>query len=255
MDSDTSFEERFWSWLGYRLVDENTLLPVIKHRCVIAFRKPGWHHIAGLGKKYGQPISTALRISPTIQIDTPTTDGITVSVFVNVKYTFDPRQIDSNMKSSIAKLGDDALSEIVYDQVGEAVRSVCGRKSEAQLANGSLWAELKRDIRHNLQRDLASYGIGFRSDKSVTILNIVPPVEIVRERVAAKSRTIYADSIQKQPPELAHELHEQEIVRHGDFVHISYDRTPPPRTNGLPITELYTAVPEFARNGRHKHPN
>lgn len=255
MDDDTSFEERFWSWFGYRLVDENTLLPVIKNRSVIAFRKPGWHHVAGLGKKYGQPISTALRFIRGKQTAAPTTDGLVVSVFINAQYTFDPCKINSGMMSSISRLSDASLCSLVSDQIDNAVRTVCGTKTEAQLADGSLRPGLQREIRHILQQKLLPYGICFRSEEAVIITAIVPPSTISEERIAARQRAIYADSIQQQPAELAHDLHEQEIVRHGDFVHISLDRTPPPHTNGLPITELYTAVPEFPRNGRHKHPN
>lgn len=251
MQTDTSFFHRFWLRIGYRFVEENTLLPVIQHGRVVSFLPPGYHYRAGLGTSYGDPISTALRFPPTVQIDAPTADGITVSVFVKVHYVFNPDNCDAQMRCGIVTLSDESLNNIVFEGVGRAVRVVCGLRTETDLANGALWPQLEMGIHRRLQASLEKFGIAVKGDTAVTILAIAPPPEIVRERVAARQRAIYADSIQQQPPEMARDLHEQEIVRHGDFVHLSLDHTPPPRTNGLPIT----AVPEFARNGRHKHPN
>ncbi len=255
MLSDTSFIHRFWLRIGYRFVEENTLLPVIQHGRVVSFLSPGYHYRAGLGTSYGDPISTALRFPPTVQIDAPTADALTVSVFVKVHYVFNPAYCDSQMRCGIVTLSDESLNKIVLEHIGRAVRAVCGVKTETELANGALWPRLEMGIHRRLQDSLEKFGIAVKGDTAVTILAIAPPPEIVRERVAARQRAIYADSIQQQPPEMARDLHEQEIVRQGDFVHVSYDRTPPPRTNGLPMTELLTAVPKFARNGRHKHPN
>ncbi|GIK57368.1 MAG: SPFH domain-containing protein [Chloroflexi bacterium] len=251
MLSDTSFSHRFWLKVGYRFVEDNTLLPVIQHGRVVSFLEPGYHYRAGLGTSYGDPISTALRFPLPIQVDAPTKDGLVVSVFVKVHYVFDPRLCHAHMWSGIVTLSSDALNNLVFDRVERATRAVCGVKTEAELANGALWPELELGIHRRLQKSLADFGIVVRGDTAVTILAIAPPPDIVRERVAAQARAIYVHSLQQQPAELAHYLHEQEIVRHSNFVHVSYDRTPPPRTNGLPII----AVTEFAQNGRHKHPN
>ncbi len=253
MLSDTSFFHLFWLKVGYRFVEDNTLLPVIQHGRVVSFLEPGYHYRAGLGTSYGDPISTALRFPLPVQVDAPTKDGLVVSVIVKVHYVFDPRLCHAQMQSGIVTLSGDALNTLVFDRVGRAARAVCGVKTEAELANGALWPELELGIHRRLQKSLADFGIVVRGDTAVTILAIAPPPDIVRERVAAQARAIYAHSLQQQPAELAHDLHEQEIVRHGDFVHISLDRpaAPPPRTNGLPII----AVNEFAHNGRHKHPN
>ncbi|HRQ39783.1 MAG TPA: SPFH domain-containing protein [Chloroflexota bacterium] len=251
MYTDTSFIHRWRLFIGYRFVEENTLLPVMQNGRVVTFREPGYHYRSGLGQSYGDPISTALRIPPTVQVDVSTTDCLIVSVFINVKYVFDPRRCAPKMWSGIVTLSDDSLNNLVYDHVGRAARTVCGAKTEEELANGALWPQLELGIHRRLQNHLSAYGILISGDTAVTILTIAPPPEIIRERVAARQRAIYADSIQQQPPEMAHDLHEQEIVRHGDFVHVSLDHTPPPRTNGLPMM----AVPEFGRNGRHKHPN
>lgn len=253
MLSDTSFSHRFRLKVGYRFVEDNTLLPVIQHGRVVSFLEPGYHYRAGLGTSYGDPISTALRFPLPVQVDAPTKDGLVVSVFVKVHYVFDPRLCHAEMQSGIVTLSGDALNNLVFDRVGRAARAVCGVKTEAELANGALWPELELGIHRRLQKSLADFGIVVRGDTAVTILAIAPPPDIARERVAAQARAIYAASIQQQPSEMAHELHEQEIVRHGDFVHISLDRpaAPPPRTNGLSIIP----VNEFAHNGRHKHPN
>lgn len=252
MLSDTSFSHRFWLKIGYRFVEDNTVLPVIQHGRVVSFLEPGYHYRAGLGTSYGDPIPTALRFPPPVQVDAPTTDGLVVSVVVKVLYAFDPRLCLAQMRSGIVTLSGDTLNNLVFDRVGRTTRAVCGVRTEIELANGALWPRLELEIHRHLQQLLSPFGIVIRGDTAVTILAITPPADIARERVAAQARAIYAHSLQQQPAELAHNLHEQEIVRHSKFVHVSFDhQVPPPGTNGLPII----AVNEFAHNGRHKHPN
>jgi len=240
MIKDTSFKHRLRLRLGYTYVPYQTVLPLIKGGEVQGFVQPGYYRLSRLFQSYGEPIPTGFRFRKAENIVAHTTDGIEVKINVSLKYIFNPGKAQPKFIPGIAKLNKFRLLGLVEDFLARAVRLVCGQLPEVELANGRTWPHLDRQIRHELQRNLTPFGLLFSGQSAINITNIKPPPEIEQERNAAQCHAIYAAALNRQPADIADQLHEQKLAHHSDYVHLSIGSNgepeqpyPLPIVNGL----------------------
>lgn len=241
--------------LGYHFVPEGNVLPVYRNEMFHRFLEPGYHYCSGWNERYDRLISTDPRLLSFREVEARSCDRISVTVDINLSYNFDPRRCRSQrVQSRMAGVMPGQIKHMLQVLISEAVCVVSGQYPEAWLVTGSNWPKLAREIRLRVQRTLIPYGILLTGSKSIIIARVVPPREIDRAREAARTRDIYTQSIYERSPQIARELHLQELARNSDRFNVNiWEENIKLRAQSDAIEDWLNQNPDLAdarRNGR-----
>lgn len=222
LNKQGAFKHQIKLRLGYIFVPEGAILPVFRNEMFHRFLEPGYHRCSGWNERFDRLISTDPQLHSVYDVEARSCDQISVRVDINLAYSFDPRRCQSRrMQSRMASTTHGQIKRMLEILVAEAVRARSGQYTEAWLATGSNRPKLAREIRLQVQKDLIPFGILFAGSKSIIITRVVPPREIDRAREAARTRDIYTQSIYERSPQIARELHLQELARKSDRFNVN----------------------------------
>lgn len=157
----TTLKQRLMEWLGYQLVEENWVVPVMRDGRIVRFEETGYVRTNPFTEHALGPINIGYRVNP-FSITARLLDSNDVQVSGSVGYLFNPTKANIKVQSQLARsvsASDQPLRDLLRAAIAPTIREFVESKVLPELIVGQVNRQLATYLRTTLKALLRPYGI------------------------------------------------------------------------------------------------
>lgn len=156
-----TLKQHLMEWLGYRLIEENLVVPVMRDGRIVRFEEPGYVRTNPITEQALGPINTGYRANP-FSITARLLDSNDVQINGSVGYLFNPTKANIKVQSQLARsigASDQPLKELLRAAIAPTIREFVESKVLPEMIIGQVNRQLATYLRTTLKSILRPYGI------------------------------------------------------------------------------------------------
>ncbi len=256
-NQSTSFKEWFMKKVGFELVAENQVVPILHDKRVGRICSQGYFWYNHLTEEPLPAIDIGFRTTK-VALTARSLDQIEIRLDFTIGFLFDPRKAHVSMASqltqAVARSGD-TLHQIIRTVASQAARLIVGDLSAKKLCSGQAVRRLERSLHHSIPPRLMMYGIRIPNmEEAITVLNIQIPEAVNNANQFTRIRALMAENSALAAAETERWLLQskqlEQIASGGNMIYMIGEPNGQVKPESMTMSPIYP--PATTTNGKNK---